>query len=1703
MRYFRRLIRPFSVFFVINILLTLFAPTETFALTSGPNMPEYTSFEPVDTTDMVSLATGDFTYNIPLIEVPGPEGGYPLSLSYHAGISPNDEASWVGLGWTLNPGAINRVVNGYPDDQYDNIRTVHDFWPGGERNTYSVGLGYGGASIGLSVARDTYQGIGLGASLGFGIPIKLKGGKGVVKAGVEMGVDPFGGAYGSASIGFKGASIGYDTRNGSARIGFAAKTGTSVGLSTNFRSVDAFISQSVGPVHGTLGTKGVKSSIGLSGFSAYQANSNFGKISTQSFGLSASLIVVPITLGFDYLRYWSDERDQVKVIGALHADKATGKSHDDYGFDSFVVPAPLDGVVKENDPEMSPLSGSFPSPDFYNVSAQGLSGNIQPYIFDNGTTFRQNVKDSEGNYIIKFNNGAPFTRPQFRFLNDFSNARVAEDQSIRLYGPASIYNGTVTGTPSDGFGNGQLAGSKHVAYFTIKEINDGTAKAKGFIDYSTEQRSIHWNLDYTADISDQVGGFSITNESGVTYHYALPVYTHSEYSKTSQTQNPATYHEQENKTAYAYTWLLTAVTGADYIDSSSTGVANGVIDSNDWGYYVKFDYGKWADQYMWRNPHTGTRKDIDQSNEFWSYGAKELYYLNSISTRTHTALFIKEIRNDAKGVVRKEGGSDAYTAHAGYMENCISPGFGCTFSSYDFTDYPVSSLKLNSVYLLKNEDVPADLAAVSNDQYHSVLVNTTLPPMVPGGPGQPLYIRKHYDTNVIDVTDIVNSDLRSKSVKVIDLVTNYSLCPQTVNSYTFAQPGAKTGKLTLEQVVFAGKGGVSVLPPTKFYYDKNPSFDAEAYDIWGYYKSDYDPSEREGMKRMVSLVSEGETDAWSLSRVKTPMGNTIAINYESDVYSNALTYRGGLYIDQITALTAGDFKVTFFNNLLRGDIEKLKPNDDVDILGLALYWGSLVVGGSSCVSDNHVQGDAPSWKLINKSVKVKEVHSDYLVLNDQSVFDDLTVLKGIQCVECQGSGVFLTGQTTGCGGTYRFNELPEFLGGNLFFHTDTENYGGGIRVSNIEVRNFNGTSRTNYTYEDGVTSYEPVGLEDPILRTGIWSGASSWAKDRQDQAVKKYTAELQKRFSSLLALSRVLPAPGVIYGTVRMSEQMIDAYGTVSDLPGYKRYRFETFRERHVVKDGPSTTDNTGNHCLNGDGEEIPCVPDHQVNPLVLDDFTSTVGTLRDYEVYGPDNVILERTTYDYLHSGRTPDQYKQELETQVANQGVISQVFNEDREVNDNGVKRYRTLSQINQYPIVPLGETSTNYKTGITTNIKNLAFDFYSGTPTSVQHTDGYGNQFVTVTKPAYTVGNNSGMTSQQITDGFVGMGLKVKNPKNRHMLIQNAITYTYKQNGSSPGLVAASAEVWDNDLPIMAQVPRGQWQIRYNYSWAGRNAPLLPDGLYPFLSYSDLNFNNLDANPEWERVGELTLYDKYSHSLEAKDMSGIYAAVKFSSDQKYVVATASNSKYDEFAYAGAEDPLNYLNDFSGNIKKESGQVVTRPPLDPDNNLPDNTSVVHTGLAAVKLTATNNRTFVYTFTSTGKTYRASVWTNSEDARLRYKVGNGSVQEVVPTSTRKAGNWYLVEATIPAPLDETVVVWCSHISGVATFDDFRVHTIDGAMQSYVYNEWGELSHTLDTNNLYTEYRYDRSGKLRATFRETFNYSTLKVNEQQYHYANN
>ncbi|HHG85280.1 MAG TPA: hypothetical protein ENJ82_11090, partial [Bacteroidetes bacterium] len=141
---------------LIAFLNQILFPLTAFALTSGPTQPEVQSFSPVGSSNLVDLFTGDFKYNIPLLDV----GGYPVNLSYQSGVQMDQEASWVGLGWNLNVGAIVRNLRGVPDEfgggtVEDKVVHTRKMKP---NKTWGVSLGKDTELIGLNIGPGSVQG---------------------------------------------------------------------------------------------------------------------------------------------------------------------------------------------------------------------------------------------------------------------------------------------------------------------------------------------------------------------------------------------------------------------------------------------------------------------------------------------------------------------------------------------------------------------------------------------------------------------------------------------------------------------------------------------------------------------------------------------------------------------------------------------------------------------------------------------------------------------------------------------------------------------------------------------------------------------------------------------------------------------------------------------------------------------------------------------------------------------------------------------------------------------------------------------------------------------------------------------------------------------------------------------------------------------------------------------------------------------------------------------------------------------------------------------------------------------------------------------------------------------------------------------------------------------------------------------------------
>lgn len=169
------------------VLFSFFNPSFAYSLPEGPTQPEFNSFTPINVNDLVDPTTGDLSYSIPLMDV----GGYPITLGYNSATSFDEASSWVGHGWNLSPGQINRSMRVIPDD-FDgsdkiittNVKKLRESYTLGANLIASLaGLDFVPPGIelagkmGLEFNYDNYLGSSLSASFGpsFSIHDKLNG----------------------------------------------------------------------------------------------------------------------------------------------------------------------------------------------------------------------------------------------------------------------------------------------------------------------------------------------------------------------------------------------------------------------------------------------------------------------------------------------------------------------------------------------------------------------------------------------------------------------------------------------------------------------------------------------------------------------------------------------------------------------------------------------------------------------------------------------------------------------------------------------------------------------------------------------------------------------------------------------------------------------------------------------------------------------------------------------------------------------------------------------------------------------------------------------------------------------------------------------------------------------------------------------------------------------------------------------------------------------------------------------------------------------------------------------------------------------------------------------------------------------------------------------------------------------------------------
>src|SRR6218665_427860 len=412
----KKRLRYVAMFMALNLLFETVAPSLALALTNGPHQPEYLGFEPANSSEMVDLFTGDFKYNIPLMDV----DGYPLNLSYHAGQNMESLPSWVALGWSMNPGVLIRHVEVRPDDfNGDIMKSTSQVKP-----HVSMGVGFQSSAwfgtdvdwkipgTGDDIGIGAGSTIGMDASLvltynnykGFGIEAQWDG-----NASVSAHVGPLngfvGGGVGMSVSSQDGATLSYQHSKGLGNGMYSASIGegTSINTRSGAMTKSYFGTQSVSYKGVSIGlTTSHTLPAGSVAYSPRIANDYTG----NGFGLSIKAglwgcVTVPIPplnldikggilIGFkgyyNMSRLVSSSKNS-RAYGYMYLENAN--DHALMDFNRF-----RDGAMSEETPN-APLANK--TYDGYSAVAQGMSSSFRPFRSDVGIVHdTYNTNNSSG-----------------------------------------------------------------------------------------------------------------------------------------------------------------------------------------------------------------------------------------------------------------------------------------------------------------------------------------------------------------------------------------------------------------------------------------------------------------------------------------------------------------------------------------------------------------------------------------------------------------------------------------------------------------------------------------------------------------------------------------------------------------------------------------------------------------------------------------------------------------------------------------------------------------------------------------------------------------------------------------------------------------------------------------------------------------------------------------------------------------------------------------------------------------------------------------------------------------------------------------------------------------------------------------------------------------------------------------------------------
>lgn len=892
----------------------------------GPGQPEMQAFQSVGANNMVDLFTGDFSYSIPLLDV----GGYPVGLSYRGGASMDQEASWVGLGWNINPGTITRNMRGLPDD-FNGKDSITKELNTKKKWTAGVNVEMTAEMKGkelkwlknptIGIYYDNYTGPGFSVST-----------SPVLNAGQF--------SLGDKTLGV--GSIGLD-------VSFDSKSGFNLNPSydAKLKNTEASNVQGYGSIglnyNSRAGVQGLQMSGGIQTFKEFFKNERVSLNRSASFPMFSSLITfnsptftpsinMPTTFyGFTYTQgiggelfgfhpktnlggYYNqnyiapkDRVQRMPAYGYLYMSRSVrdAKALMDFNREKDIP-------YRKNVPN---IAVPFQTYDIFSISGEGVGGSFRAYRGDGGIMRDHQVKSKSisGNLGLDFGHipnlfiGGIDARFTYAYTENkkweennaikqslvfkesdstyeavyFRNPGEQTSNTSEYYqsiGDEDLVRVNLTGGDYNPTASNKLARFNKYNQFTglqivnkpIAKINRDkraqvisylSAKEAALVGLDKEIRSFPVNnyplgscdsvfekiprVDGSVRKEDHISLVSVLNPDGMQYIYGIPAYNlvqkeatfsvnkgeantnkglvsyGSSDLSTNNNEGKDGYFNMQTTPAYAHSYLLTALLSPGYVDVTG----NGITD-DDLGDAVKFNYTrmKWDNDasFKWRTPtdedqasyDEGLRTDNSDDKGHITYGEKEIWYLNSIESKTMIAVF--KLDTDS---LRKDG----------FEVKDINGGRS--------TNPNKRLMRLKEIELFSKADV------------------------------------KKYGTS-------------ARPIKKVVFGYSYRLC----KGYPDLQD-TTVGKLTLESVRFFYNGSKKGKDnPYIFNYASNPTYKYKAYDRWGNYKPASSnpgsiPSDEYPYAVKDSSLAAQNAGAWALSSIRLPSGALMKVTYEADDYA--------------------------------------------------------------------------------------------------------------------------------------------------------------------------------------------------------------------------------------------------------------------------------------------------------------------------------------------------------------------------------------------------------------------------------------------------------------------------------------------------------------------------------------------------------------------------------------------------------------------------------------------------------------------------------------------------------------------------------------------------------------------------------------------------------------------------------------------------